>query len=233
MAKVYYGADKRKMAKMIYRSALMMIFCLGLFSLSTSFINFSFSQVSFAQLSSSPETPLSQEEVPGTNELVELEAAKQQYLSVWNNTGFTSQFDTFIEEGSALGYGIYREHVPANVFRPGETIVLYVEPVGFGHHQQIVDDAGNTLYSIDLAADIILSDVNGNELATIEDLPISDLVSHRQNTELHLTLTLTQDSPFPAGDYIVSYIVYDQVTGQSFQMDREITIDGDGVSNTI
>jgi hypothetical protein len=232
MAKVYYGVEKGKMAKMIYRNALMMIFYLGLFSVSTSFINFSFSQVSFAQLSSSPETPLSQEELPGANELVELEAARQQYLSVWNNTSFTSQFDTFIEEGSALGYGIYREHVPANVFRPGETIELYVEPVGFGH-QQIPDDAGNTLYSIDLAADIILYDVNGNELATIQDLPISDVVSHRQYTELHLTLTMTQDSPFPVGDYIISYIVYDQVTGQSFQMDREITIDDDGVSNTI
>ena len=54
-------------------------------------------------------------------------------MSAWNNTTFTSQYDVFIAEGTVGFYGIYREHVPANVFRPGETIVLYVEPVGFGH----------------------------------------------------------------------------------------------------
>ena len=152
-----------------------------------------------------------------------LEAARQQYLAVWNQTEFQIAFNTYIEPGSATGYGIYEERENNNIFRPGETIQLYAEPVGFGH-QPIIDDAGNTLYSIDLAADIILSDVNGNELATIEDLPISDIVSHRQNTELHLTLTLTQDSPFPVGDYTVSYIVHDQVTGESFQIDKRITI---------
>ena len=152
-----------------------------------------------------------------------LEAARQQYLAVWNQTEFQIVFNTYIEPGSATGYGIYEERENDNIFRPGETIQLYAEPVGFGH-QPIIDDAGNTLYSIDLAADIIISDVNGNELEAVEDLPISDIVSHRQNTELHLTLTLTQESPFPVGDYIVSYIVYDQVTGESFEIDQRITI---------
>jgi hypothetical protein len=160
----------------------------------------------------------------GNTSAMTLEAARQQYLAAWNQTEFQIVFNTYIEPGSATGYGMYEERENNNIFRPGETIQLYAEPVGFGH-QPIIDDAGNTLYSIDLAADIIISDVNGNELATIEDLPISDIVSHRQNTELHLTLTLTQDGPFPVGDYIVSYIVYDQVKGESFQMDNRITID--------
>ena len=59
-------------------------------------------------------------------------------MSVWNNTGFTSQFDVFIAEGTHLGYGLYREHVTANVFRPGETIVLYMESVEFAH-EPIID----------------------------------------------------------------------------------------------
>ena len=157
------------------------------------------------------------------NQTTSLEAAKQEYLTVWNQTEFQIIFNTFIEQDSAIGYGIYEERENNDIFRPGETIQLYAEPVGFGH-RPIIDDAGNTLYSVDLAADIIVSDVNGNELATIEDLPMSDIVSHRQNTELHLTLTLTQDSPFPAGDYIISYIVRDEVKGESFQIDKRITI---------
>ena len=77
-----------------------------------------------------PGDPISQDQEGQIgNLLAQLDAARQQFLSAWNNTAFTSQFDVFIAEGSNSGYGIYREHLPANVFRPGETMVLYVEPV--------------------------------------------------------------------------------------------------------
>jgi hypothetical protein len=76
-----------------------------------------------------------------------------------------------------------------------------------------------------MTADYIISDSNGTELQTIEDVPVGNLISHRQNLELFLTLTLRQDEPFPLGDYIVSYVIHDQVSGQSFQIDRVITID--------
>lgn len=238
---------------MIYRAALTMaLCCLVLLSLSASFLLSSILQTSFAQPSSSsstPEIPLSQEQQGqggGGNQFAKLDAAGQQYLSVWKNTPFSSQFDIFIAEGSDLGYGIYREHVPANVFRPGETIVLYVEPVGYGH-QPITgttinpeEDGGSsssgsntsdmTLYLMNMTADYTISDSTGSELQTIKDVPVGTLISHRQNLELFLTLTLRQDQPFPVGDYIVTYVVHDQVTGQSFQLDRRITIDENAVT---
>lgn len=227
---------------MIYRRSLTFtLFTFTLLSFSISLLLYWPLTISFAQLSSSTEMPSTQS---GANQLAELEAARQQYLSVWNNTTFTSQFDVFVEEGTHLGYGVYREHLPANVFRPGETIVLYVEPVGFGH-QPITDasssslDEGNsstttrTLYLINTTADIILSDSSGNELATIEDLPAANLVSHRQNTEFSLTLTLSQEEPFPVGDYIVSYVVHDEVTGNRFQIDKTITIDNDASTGAL
>ncbi len=147
---------------------------------------------------------------------------------MWNNTIFTSQFDVFVAEGTHLGYGIYREHVPANIFRPGETIVLYVEPVAFGHQPEVDEDNVNNttpLYRINMTADYIISDSAGTVLATIEDIPAGEIISHRQNTEFSLTLTLSQEEPFPVGDYIVTYVVHDQATGQSFQLERQITID--------
>jgi hypothetical protein len=158
------------------------------------------------------------------NQGISLEAAKEQYLTVWNQTDFGIPFNTFIEPDSAAGYGIYEEHADNNIFTPGETIQLYLEPVGFGH-QQIQDDNGNTLYIMNFTADIILSDVNGNELRTFEGIPVGSIVSYRQNTDMHLILTVTQSQPFPVGDYIVTYVVHDQVTGQSFQIDKRITID--------
>lgn len=221
---------------MVYRRSLTMtIFTLALLSLSNTFLLSCSLPTSSAQLSTSTEMPLTQEAV---NQLAEFEAARQQYLLAWNNTAFSSQFDVFIAEGTLSGYGVYREHIPANVFRPGETMVLYAEPVGFGH-QPITDDTstpdgGNnssttsrTLYLMNMTADYILSDSSGTELVTIEDLPAANLVSNRQNTEFSLTLTLSQEEPFPVGDYIVTYVVHDQVTGQSFEIDKTITIDDD------
>src|SRR5215211_4095553 len=68
-----------------------------------------------------------------------IEDAKELYLSVWNQTEFNATFSTFVEPFSAAGYGVYEER--SNIFAPGETIVLYVEPVGFAH-EQIIDEKG-------------------------------------------------------------------------------------------
>ena len=71
-----------------------------------------------------------------------IEDAKELYLSVWNQTEFNATFSTFVEPFSAAGYGVYKER--SNVFAPGETIVLYVEPVGFAH-RQIIDEEAATI----------------------------------------------------------------------------------------
>lgn len=190
----------------------------------------------FQTPSESPSTTTSTITTDGNNQGMSLEAAKEQYLTVWNQTEFQIAFNTYIEPDSATGYGIYEEHVNNNIFRPGETIELYLEPVAFGH-QQIRDDSGNTLYLMNLTADVILSDVNGNEILTFEDAPVGSMISYRQNTEMHVTLTVTQSQPFPVGDYIVTYIVHDQVKGESFQIDKRITIadidDGNATTGTV
>lgn len=146
----------------------------------------------------------------------------------------------FIAEGTDGGYGVYREHVPANVFRPGETIVPYVEPVGFGHlpiTDTSVENTSNTeatsrtWYLMSMTADIYGTDSSGTQVFAIEDIAVaSNLISHRQITEIPMTLTLTQEEPFPIGDYILTYVVHDDVTGQSFQIDRQITIDDNAVT---
>ena len=164
------------------------------------------------------------------NQSNDLEAARQQYLTVWNQTEFHIPFSTYVEPEFDAAYGIYQER-GSNIFRPGETMVLYSEPIAFGH-QRITDDNGNTLYLMNFTADILIVDANdGNELAAIEDLRAGTVISHLQNTELHLTLTVTQDSPFPVGDYIITYIVHDQVSGESFQIEKRITIADNGDGN--
>lgn len=240
--KILYLLHKKRELIMVYRRSLTMtIFTLALLSLSNTFLLSCSLPTSSAQLSTSTEMPLTQEAV---NQLAEFEAARQQYLLAWNNTAFSSQFDVFIAEGTLSGYGVYREHIPANVFRPGETMVLYAEPVGFGH-QPIMDNISSTqddgdnsttsrtLYLINMTVDILIYDSSGTELETLENLPGASLISHRQITEFPLEVTLSQEAPFPVGDYIITYLVHDKVTGQSFQIDKRITIDDDASTGAL
>ena len=233
MPNIYVEAGKTRLF-FIYRIAFPIIFFLGLFTLPINILLSPPQQQVIAQ-SSSPEQSLTSADSNQTT--MNLEAARQQYLLAWNNTAFSSQFDVFIQEGSVLGYGVYREHVPANVFRPGETIVLYVEPVGFGHKPitDISQDGGNTtttLYLVNMTADIIISDSAGSELLTIKDVPVGSLLSHRQNTELFLTLRLTQNQQsLPVGDYVITYVIHDQVSRETFQIEKRITIADNATSD--
>ncbi|MGA7976326.1 MAG: hypothetical protein WB975_03745 [Nitrososphaeraceae archaeon] len=111
----------------------------------------------------------------------------------------------------------------ANTFAPGETMYLYVEPVGFTHNPSS-NESANTRYTIDISADIIISAPNGTELASIIDLPVIKVTSHQKNTELSLLLTLTQIKPFPTGDYNIKYVVKDKPSGRTFDITKEITI---------
>ncbi|MGA8483786.1 MAG: hypothetical protein WB706_05240, partial [Nitrososphaeraceae archaeon] len=111
----------------------------------------------------------------------------------------------------------------ANTFAPGETMYLYVEPVGFTHNPSS-NESANTRYTIDISADIIISAPNGTELASIIDLPVIKVTSHQKNTELSLLLTLTQIKPFPIGDYNIKYVVKDKPSGRTFDITKEITI---------
>jgi hypothetical protein len=164
---------------------------------------------------------------------MKLEEARQRYLQVWNQTQFYVPFSTYVEPGSITGYGIYKEHRGNNIFRPGETIQLYLEPAAFGH-RKIIQQDGTTLYLLNLTADIRISDRNGNEVASISDAPLGSMISHRPNTELHAALTLTQETAFPAGDYNIGYIIHDQISGESFQINKSITIsDSTAVFNTV
>ena len=162
-----------------------------------------------------------------------IEDAKDLYLSVWNQSEFNATYSTFVEPFSAAGYGVYEER--NNIFAPGETIVLYVEPVGFGH-EQVMDEGGDSngnnnnnnttmLYLMNITADYEIAAANGTEIQLIEDVQAGNITSHRPNTEMFLTLTITPDvQPLPIGSYVITYSVNDEVSGESFQLEKDIII---------
>lgn len=66
-----------------------------------------------------------------------------------SNSTFYSSKDLYVTSKSQV-YGMYQER-GSNVFQPGETLFLYIEPVGFKYNNA-TDDKGNSLYSINFDA---------------------------------------------------------------------------------
>ena len=148
----------------------------------------------------------------------------QQNVMNQTSAGFRSVFNTFVVPGSSHGYGIYEEH-KSNVFKPGEKIALYIEPVGFTH-RPITDttNKSETLYLSNFTADVIISDKAGKVLGGVQNLPVSEILSHHKNNEISLTVSLTQSNPFPVGDYMVKYLIRDVPSGNTFQIVKNIKV---------
>jgi hypothetical protein len=135
--------------------------------------------------------------------------------------GFRSDFDAFVNS-DPQGYGVYDKKA-TNVFRPGKDIILYIEPTGF-EYGTTTSDRNKTLYTINFSADFAISDTEGNFLTGQEGLPVSEIISHHQNKEVFIPFTITQTSPFPEGDYVITYTIHDTNSGNSFDIVKRISI---------
>lgn len=149
------------------------------------------------------------------------ETIREQYLNAWNQTEFRSTFDIFVTPESSSGYGIYQER-NSSVFQPGEAINLYAEPVGFKHNA-VVDENGNTIYRVGMTADINITDVLGNVLFEEEGFLDFQYNSYNRVTEVPLDFKVNVTG-LPEGDYFLNIRVYDLVSGQSFDLNKPITI---------
>ena len=139
------------------------------------------------------------------------------------NDTFTSALDLFVLPETVGGYGVYEEH--PSTFSPGEDIVLYVEPVGFSHEPvRAALPSNQTLYLMNFTADVVISDTEGNVLGGFQDLPISQIVSHHQNKEINLVITLSQSAPFPEGNYRLLYMIHDEPSGNTFEIAKAAKI---------
>ena len=157
-----------------------------------------------------------------TPNILKYEAAREQFLKVWDQLEFEPRVATFVNGSEVIGAGQYQEH--SNVFAPGEEIVLYVQPIGFGH-KQIQGQNGEKLYLMNFTADIILSTKNGTIIGGGQDIPVTQLISHYRNVELLATLTLTiPPDQSIKGDYLARYTMNDQTTGKSFDITKDVTI---------
>ena len=138
-----------------------------------------------------------------------------------STSGFYSNKDLFVTT-EPNGFGIYEEKNSTS-YSPGESIVLYIEPVGF-EYNNITDEDGTPLFSIDFGASFLITSSNGTILGGQENVPIGNIISHNQNKEVFIPFTVTQSVPFPSGDYVIIYKITDENSGKSFELNKNITM---------
>jgi hypothetical protein len=101
--------------------------------------------------------------------------------------------------------------------------LLYDEPVGYAYGT-VTDADGTRLYTMNFTLDFLISDKNGTVLTGQKDVPISNLVSHHQNKELNLDISIDQSSPFPPDYYVITYTITDKNSGKSFDITKDVTV---------
>jgi hypothetical protein len=207
---------------MLTSSAKVIIATLALVIMSSAVIQTSYSQQPNSNSSLGLTMISNNSQTASTPNIMKYEAAREQFLKVWDQLEFEPLVATFVNASDLIGNGQYQEH--SNVFAPGEEIVLYVQPIGFGH-KQIQGQNGEKLYLMNFTADIVLTTKNGTIVGGGKDIPISKLISHYRNIDLFATLTLTlPPDPSIKGDYVGKYTLNDQTTGKSFDITKDVTI---------
>jgi hypothetical protein len=147
---------------------------------------------------------------------------RNSYLSEWEKIPFQSIFDTFINENSAQGYGIFTER-NSSIFNPSQRISLYIEPIGF-QHEPTIDTKGYKLYLTNITAIITMGDDQGNEVPSIEDIQSYIYKSHNKITEIYLPIDLDLTSRLLPGNYVITYSLIDDISKEDFDIQKNITI---------
>jgi hypothetical protein len=106
------------------------------------------------------------------------------------------------------GFGQYVVR-PNNVFKAGEKLVAYAEPVGYGWK-----DIGGGQYEFGFKVDFLIKTPDGKILTGQQDF--ADLVEKSLARNLEFMVVLTLDvTGAPAGDYVVEYTLRDRTGPKS------------------
>ena len=77
---------------------------------------------------------------------------------------------------------------------------------------------------MNFSADVLISNKEGKVMASGENIPLKEIISRYENTELYLILAINQKVPFPPGEYIIQYFITDQNSGKNFEIVKNIKI---------
>ena len=146
----------------------------------------------------------------------EIDRREAAIVDAWQKTPLTVRKAVFVAE-RPHGFGQFVER-GSNVFKPGEKLVAYVEPVGYGWKE-----GGNGTVQFGFDVDFLIKSSDGKILTGQENFAKLAETSQRRNREFMVTLTMSV-SGAPAGDYVLEYKLRDIASEKSMVIDLPFTI---------
>lgn len=144
-----------------------------------------------------------------------LDAAEAQVSAAWDATPLTFRKTLFAQSIDA--FGVYTEKT-GTVFAPGEPIVVYAEPVGYGYRTS--PDAS---YVFGFDFDLVVKTADGDIVAGKDGFAHFELVSKAQNREFLVSLTLSLNEA-PAGKYVLEYLAHDIASDETATISMPFSI---------
>jgi len=150
------------------------------------------------------------------SDLVTIAALQDAVADAWQNMPLTQRKVAFVT-ADPISYGSYDER-RSNVFRPGEKIITYVEPIGFTWAKN-----SDSTFRYGLSVDMLVKRSDGKILEG--QAKVVDLVknSHVRNQELMLVLSLSLND-VEADDYVVEYTLHDSQSNKTSKFSKNFTL---------
>jgi hypothetical protein len=136
---------------------------------------------------------------------------------VWDMSLEISFSEALLVAAPAAGYGVFNPR-ETNVFKKGESIIIYTEPVGFGYG---VEDDG--VWSIGFDVDLQVLTEAGEMLGDVPSVTDLKLISRYQNREFQANITYDLNG-LEAGRYRLITTLRDQNSTRSGSFDTLIEI---------
>jgi hypothetical protein len=148
-------------------------------------------------------------------DLVKIAVLQDAVANAWQNMPLTERKIAFVT-ADPTSYGSYDERT-SNVFKLGEKIITYVEPIGFTW----ANNSDGT-FSYGLSADMLVKRSDGKILGGQEKVVDLVKISHVRNQELMLVLSLSLNDADP-GDYVIEYTLRDAQSNKTSKFSQNFT----------
>lgn len=145
-----------------------------------------------------------------------LNKAEVKAYEAWGKLPLTERVVTFIT-GPSQGYGMYQDK-QSSIFKVGEKIITYVEPIGYGWKELPGD-----MYEMNFVSDLLFKTEAGEVVTDQKGFAKNILQSHNANTEFSMDFTLTLTG-VPAGKYQLQYTIHDMSGDQTSVVEQDVTI---------
>ena len=146
----------------------------------------------------------------------EIDRLDQAVTDAWVKAPLTERRAIFVESPVET-YGAWRER-PDNVFKPGEDLLTYVEPVGY-----VWRDAGEGWFGFGFVMDFKVKTPDGRILGGQDAYKRFEFKTRYRNREVFINLKMSL-SGIPAGDYVLVYTLHDLESEKSSSFEQPFRI---------